>query len=113
VKVLLDENLPHQLRTRLTGHEVSTAQYLGWNGMKNGELLRAAEASGFECLMSSDQNLSYQQNLARRSIAVVTLTRQKWAILSGHLQAIQAAVDRATPGSFQLVNCGESGAATV
>jgi len=95
VKVLLDENLPHQLRTRLPGHEVSTAQYLGWSGMKNGELLRSAELSGFQCLVTSDQNLSYQQNLADRSIAVITLTRQKWAILKDHLYAIQAAVDRA------------------
>ena len=77
--------------------------------MKNGELLRAAESAGFECLVTSDQNLSYQQNLEGRSISVITLTRQKWAILKLHLDVIQAAVDRATPGSFQLVDCGEFG----
>lgn len=111
MKVLLDENLPHQLRTNLRSHDVSTAQYLGWNGMKNGELLRASETAGFECLRTSDQSLSYQQNLQGRSISVVTLTRQKWAILSSPLQDIQAAVDRAKPGSFQVVKCGESGKA--
>jgi predicted nuclease of predicted toxin-antitoxin system len=105
VKVLLDENLPHQLRTNLPGHDVSTAQYLGWNGMKNGELLSQAESAGFECVVTSDQNLSYQQNLAGRSIAVVTLTRQKWATLKDHLQEIQAAVDRAARGSFHVVEC--------
>ena len=73
--------------------------------MKNGELLRAAEAAGFECLVTSDQNLSYQQNLQGRAIAVVTLTRQKWAVLSGHLQAIRSAVDGSKPGSFQVVDC--------
>jgi len=54
-------------------------------------------------------NLSYQQNLQSRSIAVVTLTRQKWKILEIYLQEIQAAVDQAKPGSFQVVDCGEFG----
>ena len=105
MKVLLDENLPHQLRLSLQRHEVRTAQYSGWGGMKNGELLRAAEAAGIEILVTSDQNLTYQQNLSRRSIAIIVLTRQKWATIQPHLQAIQATVDHATPGSFQVVQC--------
>jgi hypothetical protein len=45
VKVLLDENLPQKLRLSLTGHEVVTVSYKGWGGLKNGELLRSAEAA--------------------------------------------------------------------
>jgi hypothetical protein len=37
--VLLDENMPHQLRALLPGHDVSTAVYAGFGGFKNGELL--------------------------------------------------------------------------
>jgi hypothetical protein len=97
--------MPHQLRINLIGHDVSTVQYLGWSGTKNGELLRLAETAGIEVLVTGDQNLTYQQNLSGRSIAIVVLTRQKWAIIQLHLQAVQAAVDHATPSSFQVVQC--------
>jgi len=107
MKVLLDENLPHQLRTNLPGHDASTVRYLGWHGLKNGELMRAAESAGFEVFITSDQNLSYQQNLRDRSIGVVTLTAQKWSVLSMNLEKILAAVDRTNSGSFETVECGE------
>jgi hypothetical protein len=41
MKILLDENLPHELRHEISGHDVFTVKYLGWSGMKNG-LLKAA-----------------------------------------------------------------------
>jgi hypothetical protein len=46
VKVLLDENMPHQLRAHFGKHETATAAYLGWSGWKNGALLKAAEDAG-------------------------------------------------------------------
>jgi len=46
VKVLLDHNLPHKLRTILGKHDIVTASYMGWGELKNGELLRAAEDDG-------------------------------------------------------------------
>ena len=42
MKLLLDENLPHELRHELHGHEVATVAYMGWRGIRNGELLRHA-----------------------------------------------------------------------
>jgi hypothetical protein len=39
----------------------------------DGELLDAAEAAGFEVLITTDRNLRYQQDLAGRKIAVVAL----------------------------------------
>ena len=44
MKVLLDENLPHSLREHLLEYETFTAAYMGWAGLKNGELLDVAEA---------------------------------------------------------------------
>jgi hypothetical protein len=41
VKVLLDEDAPHMLRLHLPG-DVFTVAYLGWSGLKNGELLKTA-----------------------------------------------------------------------
>jgi hypothetical protein len=43
LKVLLDENLDHALRKLLGHHEVVTVAFMGWSGLRNGELLRTAE----------------------------------------------------------------------
>lgn len=106
MRVLLDEDLPHKLRQNLPGHDVSTVSYMGWSGLKNGELLKAAEVAGFEVFLIGDQKLSYQQNLKERLIGIVTLSAQEWPIIKSHLAAILAAVDAAVPGSFQAVECG-------
>jgi hypothetical protein len=73
VRVLLDEQLPRQLAPLLTGHEVRTVQQQSWAGLKNGELLDAAEAAGFAVLVTGDRNLQFQQNLAKRQLGVVVL----------------------------------------
>jgi hypothetical protein len=51
VRILLDENLPHELRTQLPGHDVFTVQYMGWAGIKNGRLLAHADGSGFDAIV--------------------------------------------------------------
>jgi hypothetical protein len=73
VKLLLDENLPHQIRLELPGHEVFTAAYMGWGGVENGELLQQAAAAGFDALVTNDRGLEYQQNLAMLPLAVVVV----------------------------------------
>lgn len=72
MKVLLDECLPRRLCAELTGHEVKTVPRAGWAGIKNGELLKLAEA-GFDVFVTVDRNLSFQQNLAPLKIAVIVL----------------------------------------
>jgi predicted nuclease of predicted toxin-antitoxin system len=72
VKVLLDECLPRRLAAELTGHEVKTVPRAGWAGIKNGELLKLAEAD-FNVFVTVDRNLSFQQNLAQLKIAVIVL----------------------------------------
>jgi hypothetical protein len=57
---LLDENLPHKLRTSLVGHEVMTASYMGWKGIANGQLLSMAERNGIHVLVTGDNNIAYQ-----------------------------------------------------
>ncbi len=106
MKVLLDENLDHSLRMLLGHHEVVTVAYMGWAGLKNGELLRTAEKHGIDVLLTGDSTLNNEQNLAERQLAVVALTAIKLPIICNHLPKIIAALDRATPGSFELVDCG-------
>src|SRR5687767_13818305 len=73
MKLLLDENLPHQLRHEISGHECATVAYMGWAGIENGELLTRATADGFEALVTKDANVQFEQNLINLPIAVVVL----------------------------------------
>ena len=67
------EQLPRQLARRLVGHNVRTVQQQSWGGLKNGVLLSVAEGAGFSVLVTGDQNLEYQQNLAGRKISILVL----------------------------------------
>ena len=40
MRLLLDENVPRQLKQDITGHEVYTIREKRWNGKLNGELLQ-------------------------------------------------------------------------
>ena len=73
MKVLLDENLPHQMRVEMPGHEVFTAAFMKWSGIENGELLQVAAGAGFDVLITNDRGLEYEQNLSALPIAVVVL----------------------------------------
>ena len=106
MKVLLDENLDHALRKLLGHHEVVTVTYMGWTGLQNGALLRAAEESGMDVLLTGDQTLSYEQNLTGRRLAIVALSAIQLPILKENLQRIITAIEAAAPGSFQAVDCG-------
>jgi hypothetical protein len=106
VKILLDENLDHALRKLLGQHEVFTVTFMGWTGLQNGELLRAAEDSGMDVLLTGDQSLTYEQNLTGRRLAIVALSAIQLPILKENLAKIIAAIDAATPGTFQAVDCG-------
>jgi hypothetical protein len=106
VKVLLDENLDHALRNLLGPHEVVTVTYMGWAGLQNGALLRAAEESGMDVLLTGDQTLNYEQNPIGRRLAIVALSAIQLPIIKENLPKIIAAIDHAAPGSFQAVDCG-------
>jgi predicted nuclease of predicted toxin-antitoxin system len=73
MRVLLDECLPIDFRHSLPGHEVYTAQWAGMKGKKNGDLLDAAELAGYDVLLTVDQGISYQQNLAKRRISIIQI----------------------------------------
>jgi predicted nuclease of predicted toxin-antitoxin system len=73
MKLLLDENLPHQLRHEVTGHDCTTVAFMGWSGVENGELLRRAAAAGFDAVLTKDATVEYEQNLVNLPLAVVVL----------------------------------------
>ena len=61
--ILFDHGTPKGLAGALSGHAVHTAQARGWDTLSNGALLNAAEAAGFELLLTTDRRIRYQQNL--------------------------------------------------
>jgi len=72
MKILLDECLPRKLKRELLGHIVATVPEMGWASIKNGALLRFAEAA-FEVFVTADQNLQYQQNLRSTVLGIIVL----------------------------------------
>jgi len=73
MRILLDECAPRPLKRELADYEIRTVVEMGWSGKKNGELLRLMSQEGFTILLTTDQNLRYQQNLEQTGVAVVVL----------------------------------------
>src|SRR5258707_1244462 len=103
MRILFDQGTPVAIRRSLIGHTVRTTRQEGWATLTNGSLLRVAEEAGFELLLTTDNNIAYQQNLKSRKIAIVVLSRNRWRAVQRMIQGIIAAVDEATPGSYAIV----------
>ena len=80
MRVLLDECVNQRLRNYLPGHDCESAQYAGFAGLTNGELLEAAESAGFGVLLTVDRGLEYEQNLTGRHIAVIVFCTKSIAL---------------------------------
>ena len=100
MQVLFDQGTPVPLRRYLLAHSVATVFEKGWSRMDNGELLSAAEQGGFEVLVTTDQNLKYQQNLTGRQIAIVALPTTSWPRIESQLMKVVAAIDLIGPGRY-------------
>ncbi len=103
MRVLFDANVPAPLARFLRGHEVTRADELGWQALKNGALLSAAESSGFHLLLTCDQNVPFQQNLTGRKLAIVVLSSNHWPTLRLNAGRIAMAVDFAQVGQVVRV----------
>jgi hypothetical protein len=73
MRILLDECTPRPLKRELSDYAIHTVVEMGWSGKKNGELLQLMKQEGFTILLTTDQNLRYQQNLQQAGVAVVVL----------------------------------------
>jgi len=88
--VLFDQGTPVPIRPFLKEQTVQTTAERGWDTLENGELLKAAEAAGFNVLVTPDKNIRYQQNLKVRTIALVVLSNPRWPILRRHVERVVA-----------------------
>lgn len=71
MKILIDECLPKKLKQYLSEFEVNTVSELGWESLKNGELLKQAISNKFDILLTADKKLKYEQNLKSPNITIV------------------------------------------
>ena len=83
---------------------VTKAKGRGWARLTNGDLLSAAESAGFDVLLTADNNMRYQQNLAGRRIALLVLSTPQWPLVRLQTDKIASAVNPITPGGFVEVN---------
>ena len=69
MRLLLDECIDERLRRFFPGHDCQSARFAELAGLKNGRLIDAAEAGGFDVLITVGQHIPDQQNLKRRKLA--------------------------------------------
>jgi hypothetical protein len=86
----------------LPDHDCQTARYAGLSGLKNGELLTAAETAKFDVFLTVDQGIEYQQNLTGRSIAIITLRTKSNRLkdLLPHVPACLKYIESIKPGQI-------------
>jgi len=99
VKILFDECAPWPLSKLLQKHTCSNPVKEGWRGIKNGELLRLAEAR-FDLFLTCDQGIRYQQNLKGRKIAILQLSTNDWTLLEKRLPEVLAAIKTIQTGQY-------------
>lgn len=99
--MLFDESVPHDLVPALPGHAVATVQELGWAGTKNGALLRAARAAGYEVLVTTDRTMRHQQNIPASGLALLVLRAPSSRVedLLRVMPALLTALPGAAPGT--------------
>jgi hypothetical protein len=103
MKVLLDVCTPVQVRQALPGHDVRTAVKMGWGELENGDLLREAEAAGFDLLIICDKNLRYQQNLTGRRLGILELWTNHRPTLEHHWPLIGQAAETVEAGEYRIL----------
>ena len=103
MRILFDNGTPRQLRPRLFGHVVEEARERGWDTLSNGDLLDRAEEAGFEVLITTDQDIQYQQNMSNRRMAVVVLMNTAWPFIARRTEGVRIALEGIQPGEVREV----------
>ena len=103
MRILFDHDTPRTLRRYLVEHTVHTANERGWAELRNGNLLDNAERDGYEIVITADQSMRYQQNMAGRQVAVIVLLSNRWPRVQLRIEEIRAALEGMEPGDIREV----------
>lgn len=103
-RILLDECVDWRLGRELAGCDVKSAARIGWGGLENGELVEKAQAE-FDVFVTTDRNLSCQQNLPNFRIAVIVLESPSNRLqdLLPLVPKLRAAMSKARPGNVMVL----------
>ena len=104
MRIFLDHDVPQPLRHQLQDHEVHTAAYRGWDGLRNGDLLEAAAGAGYDLLITCDQRMRHQQNLNQYDITVITVMGGRWPHIRQNVDLILDALPSAVRGEANPVH---------
>jgi len=104
MRILFDQGAPVPIAAWLREHTVRTTLEEKWDTLVNGELLRVSEQAGFDLLLTTDNNIAYQQNLTGRKIAIVVLSGNRWRLVQRVIRKIVAAINKAEPGSYTVID---------
>jgi predicted nuclease of predicted toxin-antitoxin system len=106
MRILIDECIDERLRNALPGRDCQTARFAGLAGLKNGDLLTAAETAKFDVFLTVDQGFEYQQNLTARKIAIIILHAKPNRLkdLLPLIPACLARIESIRPGQIVKIN---------
>jgi predicted nuclease of predicted toxin-antitoxin system len=109
VRILLDHCVDWRLARSLPTHDVKSARDMGWQALRNGALLSAASRE-FDCVVTVDQNVKHQQNLATLPVSVTVLVtpRNRLADLLPLVPALEAALASLPPRTLVEVSSRQS-----
>jgi hypothetical protein len=102
-RTLLDEGVPVGVRHFLTGYSVEFVPEIGRAGRTSGDLINAAEQADFDIIVTCDKNISYQNNLIGKKLALVVLSTNHWATIQTTPERTVEAVNETVPGGFREV----------
>jgi len=80
-RVLFDQGVPIPLKKYLLSSSVDTVYEQGWSTLDNGDLILKADLEQYDCFVTTDKNLKYQQNLSARTVAIAVLPTPSWPVL--------------------------------
>ena len=103
MKVLFYHGTLVPLRRHLGEHTVDRSAEKGWELLENGELINRAEDDGYEVIVTTDQNMRHQQNLAGRRVGIVVLMATAWPRIQHRIDEIRAAIAEVQGGQVREV----------
>jgi predicted nuclease of predicted toxin-antitoxin system len=105
MNILFDQGTPVPLRRSLPPHSVDTAAEQGWSQLDNGDLIHKAEESGYDAMITTDQNIKYQQNLADRKIRLLVLKTTSWPKIQHKTHEIKTTLEEMCEGAYVELGC--------
>ena len=99
MKIILDECTPHIVKKRLPHLAIFTVQEMGWAGVKNGALLNLVEGQ-FDVFITTDKNMSHQQNLSGRKLAFIVLPTNQVPVVATLIPEIENVLMTIRDGDF-------------